>query len=183
MMLFSILNVIGLLLCCSSLSWLFESGLLETVGCGQKRSVTFSVVKIQLVLFDRSNNSGTVNVKMNRSLFYEKPSLRMLEFSISSKLDWVLLLSLLLNCFQEHWRFDTFHEALSFRVGLYLYITTILFCMDNCGHASGGTLICNWEMMKDKLQKQLRRADGLTLADSHKSLVPHRNLTSLSLLK
>ena len=183
MMLFSILNVIGRLLCCSSLSWLLESGLLETVSCSQKGSVTFSVVKIQLVLFDRSNNSGTVNIKMNRSLFDEKPSLRMLGFSISSKLDWVLLLSLLLNCFQEHWRLDTFHEALSFRVGLYLYITTILFYMDNCGHVSGGALICNWEMMKDKLQKQLRRADGLTLADSHKSLVSHRNLTSQSLLK
>lgn len=99
MMLFSILNVIRRLLCCSSLSWLLESGLLETVSCSQKGSVTFSVVKIQLVLFDRSNNSGTVNVKMNRSLFDEKPSLRMLGFSISSKLDWVLLLSLLLNCF------------------------------------------------------------------------------------
>ena len=99
MMLFSSLNVIGRLLCCSSLSWLLESGLLETVSCSQKGSVTFSVVKIQLVLFDRSNNSGTVNVKMNRSLFDEKPSLRMLGFSISSKLDWVLLLSLLLNCF------------------------------------------------------------------------------------
>ena len=99
MMLFSILNVIGRLLCCSSLSWLLESGLLETVSCSQKGSVTFGVVKIQLVLFDRSNNSSTVNVKMNRSLFDEKPSLRMLGFSISSKLDWVLLLSLLLNCF------------------------------------------------------------------------------------
>lgn len=55
--------------------------------------------------------------------------------------------------------------------------------MDNCGHVSGGALICNWEMMKDKLQKQLRRADGLTLVDSHKSLVSHRNLTSQSLLK
>ena len=55
-----------------------ESDLLETVDWGQEGSVTFSVGRTGLVSFDRSINTGTIDVKMNGSLFNEKSFLKML---------------------------------------------------------------------------------------------------------
>ena len=43
--------------------------------------------KTQLVSFNRSNNSGAINVKMDGSVLEEKSSLKMLELSFSSILD------------------------------------------------------------------------------------------------
>ena len=44
--------------------------------------------KNQLVLFDQSNNNGSINVKMNGSVLEEKSSYKVLELTFSSKLDW-----------------------------------------------------------------------------------------------
>ena len=54
---------------------------------GRKWIVDFNNRKTQLVLFDRSNNTGTIAVKMDGSVLEEKSSLTMLGFSFSSKLD------------------------------------------------------------------------------------------------
>ena len=53
--------------------------------------------KTQLVLFDRSNNTGSLDVKMDGSVLEEKSSFKILGLTFSSKLDWVLTLSLLLK--------------------------------------------------------------------------------------
>ena len=53
----------------------------------RKRLVDFSAGKTQLVLFDWSNNTGAINMKLDRSVFVEKPSFKMLELSFSSKVD------------------------------------------------------------------------------------------------
>ena len=53
--------------------------------------------KTQLVLFDRSDNNGSINVKMNGSVIEEKSFFKMLGLTFSSKLDWGLTLSLLLK--------------------------------------------------------------------------------------
>ena len=42
----------------------------------------------QLVLFDQSNNTGSIDVKMNGSVLDEKSSFKMLGLTFSSKLDW-----------------------------------------------------------------------------------------------
>ena len=47
-------------------------------GLGQKWLVDFYTGKTQLVLFDRSNNTGAIDVKMDGSVFEEKSSFRML---------------------------------------------------------------------------------------------------------
>ena len=44
--------------------------------------------KTQLVSFDRSNNTFSINVKMDVSVLEEKLSFKMLGFIFSSKLDW-----------------------------------------------------------------------------------------------
>ena len=63
-----------------------ESNLGDTVDWGKKWLVDFNAGKTQLVSFDRSNNNGFIE---------EKSSFKMLGLTFSSKLDWVLTLSLL----------------------------------------------------------------------------------------
>ena len=63
-----------------------ESDLRDTVDRGSKWLVDFNTGKIQLVSFDRSNNSGAIDVKMDGSLHGEKSSFEMLGLSFSSKL-------------------------------------------------------------------------------------------------
>ena len=55
---------------------------------GRKWLVDFNVGKTQRVSFDRSNKTGTIDVKMDRSFLEVKSSFKMLEFTFSSKLDW-----------------------------------------------------------------------------------------------
>ena len=65
-----------------------ESDLRDTVDWGKKWLVDFNAAKTQLVLFDRSNNNGSIDVKMGGSILEEKSSFKMLELTFSSKLDW-----------------------------------------------------------------------------------------------
>ena len=74
-----------------------ESDLQDTVGWGRKWLVDFNAGKTQLVSFDRSKNTGAIDVKMDGFLFEEKTSLNMLWLTFSSKLDWSLTLPLLLK--------------------------------------------------------------------------------------
>ena len=54
---------------------------------GKKWLVDFNAEKTQLVSFDRSNNTITIDVKMDESVLAKKSSLKMLGFSFYSKLD------------------------------------------------------------------------------------------------
>ena len=65
-----------------------ESDLRDTVDWGRKRLVDFNAGKTQLVLFDWSNNTGAIDVKMDGSVLEEKSSFKMLGLTFSSKLDW-----------------------------------------------------------------------------------------------
>ena len=49
-----------------------ESDLRDTVDLGKKWLVDFNAGKTQLVLFDRSNNNGSIDVKMDGSVLEEK---------------------------------------------------------------------------------------------------------------
>ena len=55
---------------------------------GKKWLVDFSAGKTQLVSFDLSNNTGSIDVKMDGSVLEEESSFKMLELSFSTKLDW-----------------------------------------------------------------------------------------------
>ena len=65
-----------------------EYDLQGTVHCGRKWLVDFNAGKSQLVSFDRSNNTGAIDVKINDSVLEEKSSFKMLGLNFSSKLDW-----------------------------------------------------------------------------------------------
>ena len=53
----------------------------------KKSLVDFNVEKIQLVSFDRSNNNGSIDVKMDEPVFEEKLSFKMLRLTFYSNLE------------------------------------------------------------------------------------------------
>ena len=64
-----------------------ESDLRDTVDWGKKWVVDFNAGKTHLVLFDRSNNNDSIDVKMDGSVLEEKSSFKVLGLNFSSKLD------------------------------------------------------------------------------------------------
>ena len=66
----------------------FESDLQDTVDWGKNWLVKFNAGKTKLVSFDRSNNTGSVDVKMDASTLEKKSYFKMLGLTFSSKLDW-----------------------------------------------------------------------------------------------
>ena len=69
------------------LTFELESDLRDMMDWGKKWLVDFNAGKTQLVSFDQSNNNGSTDVKMNGSVLEEKSSFKMLELTLSSKLD------------------------------------------------------------------------------------------------
>ena len=65
-----------------------ESDPRDTADWGRTWLVDFNAGKTQLVLFDWSNSTGAIDVKMNGSFLEKKLSFKMLGLTFSSKLDW-----------------------------------------------------------------------------------------------
>ena len=65
-----------------------ESDLEDTVDWGKKWLVDFNAGKTQLVLFDQSNNTDSIDLRMDVSVFEEKSSFKILRLTFSSELDW-----------------------------------------------------------------------------------------------
>ena len=65
-----------------------EPDLWDTVDWGREWLVDFNAGKSQPVSFDRSENTGALDVKMDGSVLKEKTSFKMLGLTFSSKLDW-----------------------------------------------------------------------------------------------
>ena len=74
-----------------------ESDLRDTVDWGKKWLVDFNAGKTQLVSFDWSNNTGSIDVKMDGSVLEGKSSFKILGLTFSSKLDLDSNISLLLK--------------------------------------------------------------------------------------
>ena len=58
------------------------------MDCGRKWLVKFNDGITQPVSFDWSKNIGAIDVNMDGSVLEEKSSFKMLELTLSSKLDW-----------------------------------------------------------------------------------------------
>ena len=54
---------------------------------GKKWLVNFSAGETQLVLFEQSNNTGSIDEKMDGSVLEEKSSFKMVGLTFSPKLD------------------------------------------------------------------------------------------------
>ena len=85
-----ILSVIRHLICGNNLNWLPNLNLIYvTLWTGVRNGLLInSAGKTQLVSFERSNNNGSIDVKMDGSVLEEKSSFKMLGLTFSSKLDW-----------------------------------------------------------------------------------------------
>ena len=72
MVLLFILSVTRHLICDNNLNWLLNLNLIyETLDWGNKWLVDFNAGKTQLVSFDRANNNGSIDVKVD-GLFLRK---------------------------------------------------------------------------------------------------------------
>ena len=110
-----------------------ESDLQDTVDLGKKWLVDFNVQKTQLVLFDHSNNTGVMDVKMDGSVLEQKSSFKMLGLTFSSKLDWVpYIISITKTASKKIGTLIHSIKFLSAEVALYLYKSTIRQYMEYC---------------------------------------------------
>ena len=100
---------------------------------GRKWLVDFNAGKAQLVLFDQSNDTGAIDVKMDGSALEEKSSLKMLGLTFSSKLDWgSYIISIAKTTSKKIAALIRSMTFLSPEVGLYLYKSTIHPRMECC---------------------------------------------------
>ena len=151
----------------------FESDLRGTVDWGSKWLVDFNAGKTQLVLFDRSKNTGAIDVKMDGSVLEEKASFKMLGLTVSSKLDWSSYIVSIAKT--ASWKIGALIGSMKFlspEVALYLYKSTIQPCMEYCCHIWAGACSYYLELL-DKLQKRICRTVGPSLAASLEPLA-HR---------
>ena len=157
-----------------------ESDLRDTVNWGRKWLVDFNAGKTQLVLFDRSKNTGAIDVKMDGSVLEEKRSFKMLGLTFSSKLDWgSYIVSIANTASKKIGALIRSMKFLSPEVALYLYKSTIRPCIEYCCHVLAGARSCYLELL-DKLQKRICRTVGPSLAASLEPLAHRRNVASLS---
>ena len=120
-------------------------------------------------------------MKMDGSVLEEKSSFKMLGLTFSSKLDWgSYIISIAKTASKKIGALIHSMKFLSPEVPLYLYKPTIRSCMEYCCHVRTGAPSCYLELL-DKLQKQICRTAGPSLAASLEPLAHHRNLASLSL--
>ena len=153
MIILSILSAIRLLICLNNL----KSDLRDTVDWGKTWLVDFNAGKTQLVSFDRSNNNGSIDVKMGGSILEEKSSFKMLGLTFSSKLDWgSYIISIAETASKKIGALIRSMKFLSPEVALHLYKSTICPCMENCCHIWAGAPSCYLDLL-DKLQKQICR--------------------------
>ena len=110
---------------------------------------------------------------MDRSVFEEKTSFKMLGLAFSSKLDGSsYIVSIAKNASKKIGAWICSMMFLSPDVALYLYKSTIRPCMEYCCHVWAGAPSCYLELL-DKLQKQICRTVGSSIAVSLEPLT-HR---------
>ena len=158
-----------------------ETDLRETVDWGKKWLVDFNAGKTKLVSFNRSNNNGSIDMKMGESIPEEKSSFKMLGLTLSSKLDWGSYIVCIAKAVSK--KIGALIRSMKFlspEVALYLYKSTIHPCMEYYCHVWAGAPSCYLDLL-DKLQKRVSRINGPSLDASLEPLAHRRNVASLSL--
>ena len=147
-----------------------ESDLRDTVDWGRKWLLDFSAGKTQLVSFDRSINTGAIDVKMDGSVLEEKSSSKMLGLTFSSKLDWgSYIISIAKTASKKIGALIRCMKFLSPEIAPYLHKSTIRPYMEYCCHVWAGAPSC----YLDLLEKRICRIVGPSLAASLEPLA-HR---------
>ena len=125
-----------------------ESDLQDTVNWGKKYLTDLNAGKTQLVSFDRSNNNGSIDVKIDGSVLKEKLSFKMLGLTFSSKLDWgSYIISIAKTASKKIGPLIRSMKFLCPEVALCLYKSTIRPCMEYCYHVWAGAPSCCLELL------------------------------------
>ena len=122
-------------------------------------------------MFDRSNNIGAIDMKMDGSVLEKKSYFKMLELSFSSKLDRGFYISSIGKTASK--KLEPWFVLWGFF--LLRLLSTICPCMEYYCHAWPGAASCYLELL-DKLQKRMCRAVGPIEPLAHR-----RNVASFSL--
>ena len=134
-------------------NWLLNLNLIyQTLWTWARSGLLISMLG-KLFSFDRSNNTGSIDVKMDGSVLEEKSSFKMLGLTFSSELDWGSYINSIAK--SAFIKIDTLICSMKFlspEVVLYLSKCTIRPCMEYCCHVLVGALSCYLELF-DKLQK------------------------------
>ena len=156
------------------LAYELESHLQDTGDWGRKWLVDFNTGKPQLVSFDRSNNSGAIDVKINGW------KLRCQGWLFLPNWIGALTLSLLLKLPPIKWEpWFVLWSFFSWGCST-LYKSTIQPCMEYCSDVWAGAPSCYLELLH-KLQKQIYRIIGHSVATSIETLAHCQNVASWSL--
>ena len=118
---------------------------------------------------------------MDGSFLEENSSFKMLGLTFSSKLDWGYYIISIAETASK--KIGTLVRSMTFLsplVALYLYKSTICSCIEYCCHVWAGAPSCNLELL-DKLQKQIWKGVGPSLAASLEPLAHRQNVASLSI--
>ena len=105
----------------------------------------------------------------------------MLGLTFSSKLEWGPYIILIAKTASK--KIGALIPSMKFlspKVALYLYKSTIHPCMEYCCHVWDAVPSCYLELL-DKLQKQICRIVGPSLAVSYEPFAHHPNVASLNL--
>ena len=141
---------------------------------GRKWLVDFNAGKIQLISFDRTKNTGAINVKIDGSVLERKSSFKMLGLTFSSKWDWESYINSIVKTASK--KIGLLIRSMKFispKVALYLYKSTIQPWMEYCCYVWAGAPSYYLELL-DKLQKRIYRTVGPSLAASLEPLVHHQ---------
>ena len=132
-----------------------ESDLRDTVDWGRKWLVDFNAGKTQLVLFDRSNSTGAIDLKIDGSALEGKSSFKMLRLTFSSKLDWgSYIISIAKTTSKKIGILILSMKFLSPEVTLDLYKSTIRPCLEYCCQSVLVPLVVTWELLDKHMQLQ-----------------------------
>ena len=106
-------------------------------------------------MFDQSNNTGGIDVNMDRSVLGEKSFFKMLGLTFSYELDLdSYIISFAKAVSRKIGAFTRFMKFFSSEFALYLYKSTTRPCMEYCCHVWAGAPSCYLQLL-DKLQKRI----------------------------
>ena len=124
---------------------------------------------------------NNLNWLLSGSILEEKSSFKIMGLTFSSKLDWVsYIISIAKTASKKIGALIRSMKFLSPEVALYLYKSTIRPCVKYCCHVWAGAPSCYLDLF-DRLQKQICRIVGPSLAASLEPLAHRQNVASLNL--
>ena len=146
----------------------------------RKWRVHFSAGKSRLILFDWSNNTGPIGVKIAGSIVEEKSSFKMLGLPFSSKLDWgSYILSIIKTASKKIGALIRCMKFVSPEVAVVSPLIYLRPYIEYCCYVWAGAPRCYLEMLH-KLQERISRTVGPLLAAFLKPLAHRQNVASLS---